>query len=228
MLEVLFMGTTLKSKSEKNNSGDIKTRREEEILDEATKLFAEFGYSDADTQTLADRLGVGKGTIYRYFSSKQDLFLAAADRLMHQLHESITVAVKETEDPIDRMFHGIFAYLDYFKRRPEFVELMIQERAYFKDREKHTYFEHREKFSREWEEDFKGLAKAGRIRDIHFEKFHDVIGDLLYGTMFTNYFARRKRDTAEQAKDIYETLLYGLLSDSEREKRKMKDKFKPN
>jgi AcrR family transcriptional regulator len=217
------MGMTLKSKSEKNHSDDIKIRREAEILDEATKLFAEFGYSGADTQTLADRLGVGKGTIYRYFSSKRELFLAAADRLMHQLHESIRVAVKEIDDPIDRMFHGINAYLSYFKLRPEFVELMIQERAYFKDREKHTYFEHREKFSREWEEDFTGLVKTGRIRNIPFEKFHNVIGDLLYGTMFTNYFARRKRDTAEQAKDIYEMLLYGLLNDSEREKRRQKD-----
>ena len=88
------MGTTLKTKSEKHNSDEIKTRREEEILEAATKFFAECGYSEADTQTLADRLGVGKGTIYRYFPSKRELFLAAVDRLIHQLHESITAAHK--------------------------------------------------------------------------------------------------------------------------------------
>ena len=50
--------------------------RREEILDVATDLFAEFGYSEAVTKDLADRLQVGKGTIYRYFPSKRELFLA--------------------------------------------------------------------------------------------------------------------------------------------------------
>lgn len=215
------MGAVLKLKTKKTNSSDIKTRREEEILEAAAIFFAEVGYSNADTQTLADRLGVGKGTIYRYFPSKRELFLAAVDRLMHQLHESITATIKEIEDPITKIFHAIHAYLNFFKDRPEFVELMIQERAYFKDREKPTYFEHREQFSCEWKEEHKGLIASGRIRDdIPFEQFHDVMGDLLYGTMFTNYFVQRQRPTIEQAKDISETVLFGILSDSEREKRK--------
>jgi len=65
------MGATIRNKREKNHSGDIKIRREEEILEAAAIFFAECGYSEADTQTLADRLGVGKGTIYRYFPSKR-------------------------------------------------------------------------------------------------------------------------------------------------------------
>ncbi len=36
--------------------------RREEVLDAATELFAEHGYSDAVTQALAERLGVSKGT----------------------------------------------------------------------------------------------------------------------------------------------------------------------
>ena len=56
--------------------------RREEILDAATELFAQHGYSDAVTQALAERLQVGKGTLYRHFPSKQELFLAAADRVI--------------------------------------------------------------------------------------------------------------------------------------------------
>ena len=59
-----------------------------------------------------------------------------------------------------------------------------------------------------------------QVRDMPFEKFHDIISDLLYGTMFTNYFARRHRAAAEQAKDIFDMVLFGILSDSEREKRR--------
>jgi AcrR family transcriptional regulator len=217
------MNIASKYKNDKTFPNDIKTRRAEEILEAAAHYFSECGYSEADTQTLADRLGIGKGTIYRYFPSKRELFLAAADRLMGQLHESITAAIAEIEDPIDRMLHAINAYLKFFQERPELVELVIQERAYFKDREKPTYFENREKFSRQWQEEYKRLVQAGRIRDIPFEKFHEVFGDLLYGTMFTNYFVKRTRATMDQAKDIYDIALYGILSDSEREKQRRRN-----
>jgi AcrR family transcriptional regulator len=215
------MGITLKIKTEKNNSNNTKTRREQEILEAAALLFAERGYSQADTQTLADRLGVGKGTIYRYFPSKRELFLAAVDRLMRQLHENITDAISdEFQDPIDRILHAMNAYLKFFSDRPELVELLIQERAYFKDRAKPTFIEHREKFVQQWRGEFLNMIAAGRVREMPFEKFNDVMSDLLYGTMFTNYFARRNRHTAEQAKDIYDFALYGILSDSERENRR--------
>src|SRR3972149_3491508 len=120
------MRTHLMSKVEKNAMGDIKTRREEEILEAAAIFFSECGYSQADTQTLADRLGVGKGTIYRYFPSKRELYLAAADRSMQQLHEIVTDAIVGIEDPFDKIIKAIQAYLNFFLDRPEVVELLIQ------------------------------------------------------------------------------------------------------
>ena len=116
------------------------------------------------------------------------------------------------------------AYLKFFSDRPELVELLIQERAYFKDRAKPTFIEHNEKFVQQWRGEFLKMIAEGRVREMPFEKFNDVMSDLLYGTMFTNYFARRNRPAAEQANDIYDFALYGILSDSEREKRKIRMK----
>src|ERR1051326_3008496 len=41
-------------------------RRREEILRAATCLFAANGFACTDLQDVADKLGVGKGTLYRY------------------------------------------------------------------------------------------------------------------------------------------------------------------
>ena len=49
----------------------LQARRTEEILAAAARLFARLGYTDTDTQALADELQVGKGTLYRYFPSKE-------------------------------------------------------------------------------------------------------------------------------------------------------------
>ena len=46
--------------------------RTDEILDTAATIFAQHGYHDTEMQLIADALEVGKGTIYRYFPSKQE------------------------------------------------------------------------------------------------------------------------------------------------------------
>src|ERR671938_1232152 len=85
----------------------------EEILDAAARLFARHGYADTDTQLLADELGVGKGTLYRYFPSKRDLFLAAADRVMRQLRGQIDAAIEGIDDPLDQIAAAIRSYLAF-------------------------------------------------------------------------------------------------------------------
>jgi AcrR family transcriptional regulator len=191
-------------------------RRQEEILGAAAKLFARDGYNDTTTQALADLLQVGKGTIYRYFPTKRQLFLAAVDRMMWLLRETIESQVAGIDDPLRRIAKAIETYLAFFAEHPESVELLIQERAQFKDREKPTYFQHRDATVERLWVLFRRLIAAGRMRDIPVEQAADVMNDLVYGTMFTNYFTGRRRSPSEQAKDIMDLFFLGILSESER------------
>src|SRR5580658_4232491 len=109
-------------------------RRREEILDAAVKLFARYGFTETDTQVLANKLQVGKGTLYRYFSSKEELFLAAVDRVMRQMRQTVDAVIADIEDPLQRIALAVRTFLTFWTERPDFVELLIQERAQFKDR----------------------------------------------------------------------------------------------
>jgi AcrR family transcriptional regulator len=197
---------------------DLRDRRREEILDAAAQLFAERGYSDADTQHLADRVGVGKGTLYRYFPSKEDLFLASADRVMRRLRQRLDAAIADRQDSLEQIAVAIEAFLSFFDEHPGFVELLIQERALFKDRKTPTYFEHRQKNMGRWHALFQSLIEAGRVRPIPVERITSVTSDLVYGTMFSNYFAGRERSLRQQADDIVDTVFCGILADSERQR----------
>jgi len=197
-------------------SEEIRTRRQEEILDAAAKLFADRGYSETNVQELADILQVGKGTIYRYFPTKQELFLAAVDRLMRRLSEAVEQRVHSIADPIDQIAGAVKTYLTFAAEHPEFAELLIQERAQFKDRKKPTYFVYRDAHSERQREHARAVIAEGRVRDVPVDRIGDVIGDLLYGTMFTNYFTGRNRSPEEQAEDLLDIALFGILSESER------------
>jgi AcrR family transcriptional regulator len=211
------MATKAPRKPGRPVSEEIRSRRREEILDAAGKLFAKHGYSEAATQALADMLQVGKGTIYRYFPTKRELFLAAADRVMKRLMAAIDQRIAGMGDAFESMGRAIETYLEFFDQQPELAELLIQERAQFKDRTKPTYIEYRDANEGRWQDGFRALIAEGRVRDIPVGRITDVLGDLMYGTMFTNYFGGHRRSAHEQAQDILDIALNGVLSDAERQ-----------
>src|SRR5262245_66383051 len=100
---------------------ELGARRREEILDAAARLFARHGYAGADTQVLADRIQVGKGTLYRYFASKRELFLACVDRVMRQMRARIDAAIDGVNEPLERVRKAVEAYLEFFAPHPDSV-----------------------------------------------------------------------------------------------------------
>jgi AcrR family transcriptional regulator len=194
--------------------------RSEQILEAATELFARHGYADTDTQLLIEKLGVGKGTLYRYFPSKRELFLAAADRVMRQLHERIEGSIQNIEDPLDQIAEAIRAYLTFFTEHPDFVELLMQERAQFKDRKEPTYFKHRAAHIERWRDLYRSLIARGWVRDMPVERITDVLSDLVYGTMFTNYFTGHRKAVDKQAEDILDVVFHGILTEAGRQRRR--------
>jgi AcrR family transcriptional regulator len=193
--------------------------RQEEILETATQLFAEHGFSECITQVLADRLQIGKGTLYRHFPSKRALFLAATDRVMVKLNERVEASIAGVEDGLERVSRAIATYLRFFAENPQFVELLIQERANFKDRKRPTYFEHRERTVVRWRQLYRELIAEGRVRPMPVEQITEVISGAIYGTMFINYFTGQAKPSEVQAAEIVDVAFRGILTESERRRR---------
>src|SRR5205809_417078 len=109
---------------------DLEARRKAQILDIAAKVFAGFGFAATDVQVIADRLGVGKGTVYRYFPTKETLFLAAVERGLNELTAEMDAVLNDpADDPVEQTRRAVRTYLEFFARRPEIAELFVQERA---------------------------------------------------------------------------------------------------
>ena len=190
-------------------------QKKTQILSVASKAFAKFGYDHTDVNIISDEIGIGKGTIYYYFQNKELLFLACVDWLMQQLLESIHIVIEPKKDQLLVIEEAIYAYLAFFDAHPEFVELLIQERAIFKNREKPTYFKYREQNIVKWKLRYQELMEDGRVREMPVERILDVIGDIVYGVVFMNYFSGRTKSMKQHAKDVLDIYFNGILSKSE-------------
>jgi AcrR family transcriptional regulator len=100
--------------------------KRKEIMLAALELIAEHGFHGAPMSMIADRAGVGAGTIYRYFESKDVLITD----LYRELEEKLLAYLKEgysAEDPIrDRFLHVGVALLRYFISNPLYFRYMEQ------------------------------------------------------------------------------------------------------
>jgi AcrR family transcriptional regulator len=197
-------------------SPELEARRRSQILDTAAKVFAGFGFAATDVQVIADRIGVGKGTVYRYFPTKEALFLAAVERGLAELTAEMDAVLDQpADDPVRQIRPAIRAYLAFFHRRPGMAELFIQERAAFPHHHRPLYFstqdnnEHECKHAAFWQR----LVETGKVRPMPAERFFAVVGDLLYGTILTNLLSGRPADPDAQTEDILDVILNGMLAD---------------
>jgi AcrR family transcriptional regulator len=74
---------------------DLKSRREREILEAAAAVFAERGFRGTRMADVAARAGIGKGTVYEYFRSKEALFVRLFHWFTSQAFESMVDAAAE-------------------------------------------------------------------------------------------------------------------------------------
>src|SRR5918995_2109265 len=57
------------------------------ILDATDRLLARYGYRKMTVEDIAVEAGIGKGTIYLHFSSKEEVVLSHVDRIVDHLKQ---------------------------------------------------------------------------------------------------------------------------------------------
>ena len=88
-----------------------KVKRRKRILAAATKLFQDRGYADTTINAIADKADVGVGTIYNYFSSKNEILLSiVADIFIEKKPDKIIYE----NDPARTAIRFLGYYMDEF------------------------------------------------------------------------------------------------------------------
>jgi AcrR family transcriptional regulator len=83
----------------------IATREEirDVILDAADRLLARYGYKKMTVEDLAQEVGIGKGTIYLHFPSKEEVVLSHIDRIVERLKVRLLEIARAPQTPAERL-----------------------------------------------------------------------------------------------------------------------------
>lgn len=114
----------------KNNAASPKAKRLERerkqrrgaMIEIAKDFFATQGYEQTMVDTVAQAAGYTKMTLYNYFKSKDDLFLAVVSEAYQKLYEIMDSHLNQDEVPYELRSMGE-AYLTFFERYPDYAIL---------------------------------------------------------------------------------------------------------
>ncbi|MFH1941393.1 MAG: TetR/AcrR family transcriptional regulator [bacterium] len=80
-----------------------KKEKRAEILKAAVRVFAKTGLPKTKMMTIAEEAGIGKGTIYEYFKSKEELFIAAFEAFVEQSNAQVARRLRWIDDPVKKL-----------------------------------------------------------------------------------------------------------------------------
>ena len=73
------------------------------ILDAATELFSEQGFSETGIDEIGAAVGITGPAVYRHFSGKHDLLVAVIERSVERLQHAVERALDEATSPDDAL-----------------------------------------------------------------------------------------------------------------------------
>ena len=90
--------------------------RRKQILEVAKKVFASRGYYNTNIEMICKKAGVGRGTIYRYFKNKEDIFAVLLEEGLEGMSRQLTDQYETTELIFKSREELVNAYVESLER----------------------------------------------------------------------------------------------------------------
>lgn len=97
--------------------------RKKWILEAASKSFALFGYKATTMEQVAKIAGVGKGTIYTFFSTKEELFDAIMTDVIQEMKRIGDAAILEDKTFFEKLQRGLGEILRFRSNHELLIKL---------------------------------------------------------------------------------------------------------
>jgi AcrR family transcriptional regulator len=118
---------TLSEGYEAGDGGNLRERKKAEsqrrILEAAKTIFFRDGFKDANLDEVADRAGVAKGTLYRYFENKAELYVAVLTRDGEQFEQKLKRAIDASLSAPDQIRRLGRFYLRHYVEHPDYFQI---------------------------------------------------------------------------------------------------------
>ena len=183
--------------------------RQDRILSSALDVFKANGLEGATMDSIAEKAGFGKATLYYYFSSKEEVFLGIMEEGWKSLLASLEVIIQEEQSPRKTFIKILVQIAQNAKHKPNLYEFLFQapKAINLTEFDDQKWKKHQKKLY----SILKGLLEDG-IERKEFPKLNSNLMFKAIGGLFTGliFFGDKKKTSISE--EEVEALLNNLIS----------------
>lgn len=102
-------------------------------MEAAINLFGERGYESTSVSSLAKTAGIGKGTIYSYFASKNEILLAFCEEELAFIHQEIRKRLDPDAPLAEKMLLVLMSEFRFVTKNKDFGRTLLREMTFPKE-----------------------------------------------------------------------------------------------
>ncbi|MDT8274398.1 MAG: TetR/AcrR family transcriptional regulator, partial [Desulfomonilia bacterium] len=199
---------------------DTPNKKKARIMDAALRVFSRDGYHRATVDTIAALAGVAKGSVYRYFTSKEELIKSLLVERSGEILDYVNHVLSIDMDLAEQIQVVIKAWVEFIAENPELYRL-IQSNIQLEDTNtRDIFFNHLFSKLPLLKERVISLNSENRIR----------ISNLTFDTIFLGSYGfvdwvfykwlryGKTYDLRDEVPIIRDMLLYGCIGESRKDK----------
>lgn len=106
------------------NSEKTKTVKYQQIIDAATRVFAQKGYYNSKVSDIAKEAEVADGTIYLYFKNKEDILISIFESSMDVFISTVREHLQKIQDPVLKLIEFIRLHLELVQENQDTAQVL--------------------------------------------------------------------------------------------------------
>lgn len=188
-----------------------RAQRIADITAAARAVFCEKGYEAALTAEIADRAGIVEGTIYRYFSNKQDLLIKVIEAWYESLYDENERGLDAVRGTWNRLRFLIYRHLTFIHNDPAILRLLYNVLRAGPDYRSTSVFKLNQRYTQRVKAVIEEGVRKGELRQ---NVPYRIIRDMIFGGSehYTFAYLRGEGDfSAEEAADVMTDLVFRAL-----------------
>lgn len=182
--------------------------RRDEIINTATKLFKEKGYSAVTMRDLATAMGMKAASLYNHINSKQEILKAIIISLAEEFTQGMDVIKKLDEKAIEKLKMIVALHVDITTRNPYGMASLNNDWMHLE--EQLVYYL---KLRKSYEQDFVEIIKNGIASNEIVNKNPEVIMFSILSTLRSLYLWIPKKEEIDSkvlAENLSDLLINGI------------------
>lgn len=189
-----------------------KNIKRKKIIDSASNLFSRNSYHEVMMEDVAKMSGIAKGTVYTYFSSKEELYFSIMRLRMEKLTTSLKEKIKDETSRVDSL-HSFVIHLYMFMMKYRDFFLMYQKESLKAENELCSELVILEK---ELKSLLAGIIESGKSENLFRNIETDFAVDIILGSVYGTIHRGIENNSPEEKliierEKVFDFIMHGLF-----------------